>query len=85
MRRPRSDGNAEVTLRAEATTMCWAKAAEASVGHQSDAEDSVVDLVGRDREMAQLRAFLVACQDGPSALSIEGEPVLARRLCLMRR
>ena len=29
--------------------------------------------IGRDREIAQLRGFMAACQNGPCALAIEGE------------
>jgi hypothetical protein len=37
------------------------------------AEGSVAVLTGRGREIAQLRGFLAACEDGPCALMVEGE------------
>jgi len=36
-------------------------------------EGSVPVPIGRDREIAQLRGFMAACQNGPCALAIEGE------------
>jgi len=36
-------------------------------------EGSVPVPIGRDREIAQLRGFMAACQNGPCALTIEGE------------
>jgi hypothetical protein len=37
------------------------------------AEGNVAVLIGRGREIAQLREFVAACEDGLSALTIEGE------------
>ena len=45
-------------------------------------EGSVAVLIGRDREIAQLRGFLAACEDGPRALTIEGEAGIGKTALL---
>ena len=39
-------------------------------------------LIGRDREIARLRGFLAACEDGPCALTIEGEAGIGKTVLL---
>jgi len=42
----------------------------------------VAVLIGRDREIAQLRGFVAACEDGPRALMIEGEAGIGKTALL---
>lgn len=42
----------------------------------------MADLVGRAPELARLSAFVVACGDGPVALTIEGEPGIGKTALL---
>jgi len=42
----------------------------------------VTVLIGRDREVVQLRGFLAACEDGPCALTIEGEAGIGKTALL---